>query len=227
MSDYDTDILTWSEHQANLLRRRAAGELVNDADLDWSNIAEEIEDVGSNRLHAVESLLIQALRRMLKAEAWPLSLDAPNWRPDAIDFRRQTRRRFVPSMRQKINVADLYADALAAVPDAVNGQPPLPVPDVCRWTLDGDRRRAVTPIHRADPSYRMALGSTRCSSRPTCLPTGWSLVRERRRIGRSLHRRSRNVPRISQGHQIPALLYQRFGSLLPKHRDRHSSEFHL
>jgi len=137
MSDYDTDILTWSEHQANLLRRRAAGELVNDADLDWPNIAEEIEDVGSNRLHAVESLLIQALRHMLKAEAWPLSLDAPNWRADAIDFRRQARRRFVPSMRQKINVADLYVDALAAVPDAVNGQPPLPVPDACPWTLDG------------------------------------------------------------------------------------------
>jgi hypothetical protein len=30
------------------LRRRAAGELVNEAELDWSNIAEEIEDAGSN-----------------------------------------------------------------------------------------------------------------------------------------------------------------------------------
>ena len=28
--------------------RRAAGELVNDADLDWRNIAEEIESVGGN-----------------------------------------------------------------------------------------------------------------------------------------------------------------------------------
>jgi hypothetical protein len=36
MSDYDRDILTWSERQAALLlRRRAAGELINDADLDW------------------------------------------------------------------------------------------------------------------------------------------------------------------------------------------------
>ena len=26
MSDYDSDILVWSEHQANLLRRLAAGE---------------------------------------------------------------------------------------------------------------------------------------------------------------------------------------------------------
>jgi hypothetical protein len=136
MSDYDTDILSWSEHQAELLRRRAAGELVNDAEMDWPNIAEEIEDVGRSQLHSVESLLVQALRHMLKAEAWPLSRDAPSWRADAIDFRRQARRRFVPSMRQKIDVADLYADALAAVPETMDGQPPLPLPDVCPVTLD-------------------------------------------------------------------------------------------
>jgi hypothetical protein len=127
MSDYDTDILLWSEHQAALLRRRAAGELTNDVELDWANIAEEIEDVGSNRLHAVESLLIQALRHMLKAEAWPLSRDAPSWRADAVDFRRQARRRFVPSMRQKLDMASLYADALAAVPETVDGIAPLPI----------------------------------------------------------------------------------------------------
>ena len=136
MSDYDADILVWSEHQAALLRRRAAGELVNDAALDWANIAEEIEDVGSNRLHAVESLLTQALRHMLKAEAWPLARDEPTWRADAIDFRRQARRRFVPSMRQKIDLAALYADALAAVPDRLDGQPPLPLPRVCNPRLD-------------------------------------------------------------------------------------------
>ena len=136
MSDYDADILIWSERQAELLRRRAAGELVNEAELDWSNLAEEIEDVGSNRLDAVASLLTQALRHMLKAEAWPLSRDEPIWRADAIDFRRQARRRFVPSMRQKIDLAELYADALAAVPDTIDGQPPLPLPQVCPVTLD-------------------------------------------------------------------------------------------
>jgi hypothetical protein len=136
MSDYDSDILEWSEHQAGLLRRRAAGELVNEAELDWSNIAEEIEDVGSNRLHAVESLLVQALRHMLKAEAWPLSRDAPTWRADAIDFRQQAARQFVPSMRQKIAVARLYRQALRATPETMDGQPPLPVSDVCPVTLD-------------------------------------------------------------------------------------------
>jgi len=136
MSDYDTDILIWSERQSALLRRRAAGELVNDAELDWSNIAEEIEAVGRSQLHSVESLLVQAMRHMLKAAAWPLSRDVPTWEADAIDFRRQARRRFVPSMRQKIDVDSLYADALAATPETIDGQQPLPVPDVCPVTLD-------------------------------------------------------------------------------------------
>ena len=136
MSDYDSDILIWSEQQAALLRRRAAGELVNDAELDWLNIAGEIEDMGSNRLHTVESLLVQALRHMLKAEAWPLSRDAPVWRADAIDFRRQARRRFVLSMRQKIDLAALYVDARAALPETMDGQMPLSVPDTCQTTLD-------------------------------------------------------------------------------------------
>ncbi|MGA3400656.1 MAG: DUF29 family protein [Acetobacteraceae bacterium] len=88
MSDYDSDILVWSERQAELLRRRAAGELVNDAALDWPNIAEEIEDVGRSQLNAVESRLTQALLHMLKAEAWPLTRDVPSWRADARLFRR-------------------------------------------------------------------------------------------------------------------------------------------
>ena len=57
MSDrlYDRDILSWSEHQADLLRRIARGERVND--VDWEHVVEEIEDVGLSELHAVESHL--------------------------------------------------------------------------------------------------------------------------------------------------------------------------
>jgi hypothetical protein len=137
MSDlYDTDFVFWSERQATLLRRRAAGELVNEADIDWSNVAEEIEDVGRSELRSCRSLLRQALRHMLKAEAWPLARDAPTWRADAIDVRRQARDAFTPSMRQKIDVAQLYRDARDALPETIDGQPPLRVPEECTVTLD-------------------------------------------------------------------------------------------
>src|SRR5690348_15290110 len=102
MSDYDTDILIWSERQAALVRRRAAGELINEAELDWPNIADEIEAVGSEQLHAVTSLLVQAIAHMMKAEAWPLSRDVPHWQGEARRFRGDAADRFTASMRQKI-----------------------------------------------------------------------------------------------------------------------------
>ena len=78
MSDYDDDILLWSERQAELLRRMAAGERVNNQ-VDWENVAEEIESVGRTERRACESHLVQALLHDLKAEAWPLARDA-HWR---------------------------------------------------------------------------------------------------------------------------------------------------
>ena len=136
MSDlYDDDVVLWSERQAELLRRMGAGERVNDQ-VDWENVAEEIESVGREQLHSVESLLVQALVHMLKAKAWPLSRDAPNWSADAIRFRADAARRFVPSMRQKINLARLYRQAIRALPETQDGQAPLLVPETCEVTLD-------------------------------------------------------------------------------------------
>jgi hypothetical protein len=137
MSEYDTDVLVWSERQSALLRRRAAGELVNEAELDWENIAEEIESVGRSELHAVESLLFQALLHRLKAEAWPESRDAENWLAEARGFVAQARRRFVPSMRRKLDLAGLYADALEAMPAVMDGVGPGMVPRECPVTLEG------------------------------------------------------------------------------------------
>jgi hypothetical protein len=135
MSDYDTDLLTWSERQAALLRRVAAGEQINDQ-IDWPNIIEEVEAVGQSQVDAVESWLYQALLHMLKAEAWPLSQNVPHWQAEARGFRAQARRKYRPSMAQKIDLSGLYADALYALPDTMDGQSPLPVQSTCPVTLD-------------------------------------------------------------------------------------------
>jgi len=136
MSDlYDTDILLWSERQRDLLRRVAAGEPVNEAP-DWPNIIEEIESVGSEQLHAVVSLLRQALIHMLKAEAWPLSREVPHWQAEARRFRIDAADRYAPSMRQRIDIDRVYRQALRGLPETIDGQPPLPVPESCPVTLD-------------------------------------------------------------------------------------------
>lgn len=67
MSDlYDEDFVLWTEQQATLLRRRAAGELVNDAEVDWQNLAEEIEAVGGNTRRELRSRLVRLLQHLLK-----------------------------------------------------------------------------------------------------------------------------------------------------------------
>ena len=133
---YDMDILVWSERQGELLHRIANGERVNDSDLDWPNIAEEIESVGRSELASVKSLLRLALVHMLEAEGWPQSLAAPSWRAEARGFRSQARDHYSPSMRQRIDVAKLYADARKELPDMIDGQLPSPVPQTCQVTLD-------------------------------------------------------------------------------------------
>lgn len=135
MNDYDDDILIWSDRQGELLRRLAAGERVNDQ-IDWENVVEEVESVGREQLHAVQSLLMQALVHMLKVDAWPLGGDPPSWRADAVGFRAQAANRYVPSMRQRISLDRIYRQALRALPETVDGQAPLPVPDTCPVTLD-------------------------------------------------------------------------------------------
>lgn len=137
MSDlYERDILLWSEQQAALLRRLAAGERVNNQEIDWPDIIEEIESVGNEQLHAVESLLVQALLHELKAEAWPLSRGTPHWRAEARRFRGDAASRFAPSMRQRLDLARIYRRALRAMPDTIDSKPPLPVPNTCPVTLD-------------------------------------------------------------------------------------------
>jgi hypothetical protein len=137
-SDYDTDILLWSERQADLLRRHAAGERFKDAWIDWPNIAEEIVDVGRSELRAVASHLAQALLHVLKAEAWPLSREVPHWRAEARGHRDDARAAFTQSMAQRDEreVAELYRRALHRMPEMINGVPPLREPLACPVTLE-------------------------------------------------------------------------------------------
>ncbi len=93
--------------------------------------------MGRGELHAVQSLLIQALPHELKAMAWPLSSEAPHWQAEARGFWRQARRQLTPSMRQRIDLADLHADALDRLPSMTGGVGPMPVPATC-WASHDD-----------------------------------------------------------------------------------------
>lgn len=137
MSDlHDNDIVTWSERQATLLRRRAVGERVNEDAIDWLHVAEEIEDVGKSEVRGVRSHILMALPHDLKADAWPDSRDVPLWRAETRMHRDDAREDYVESMAAKIDMAGLYRRARRAMPDTIDGRPPLPVPETCPVTLD-------------------------------------------------------------------------------------------
>jgi hypothetical protein len=141
---YDRDALAWSEHQADLLRRLARGERVND--VDWAHVVEEIEDVGLSGLHAVQSYLDLMLVHLLKVHGWPNSPSVRHWRMEIGSLQKNAARRFAPSMRQRIDLTKLYGDALEQL-DGVDydGIAPRPLPVACPFTLDLllTERRAV------------------------------------------------------------------------------------
>ena len=123
---YDRDILDWSEHQADLLRRLARGEKVND--VDWENVIEEIEDVGRSELHTVESNLEQMLVHLLELHIWRTDPSCPHWRGEVIAFQRNAKRRFAPSMRQRIDLNELSSGAIAQIQAVQTGGSNMSLP---------------------------------------------------------------------------------------------------
>lgn len=132
---YERDILVWSGQQADLLRRLARGERVND--IDWAHVVEEIEDVGLSELNAVRSYLRLMLAHLLKIVAWPDSASVSHWRSEIAAFQADAAQRFAPSMRQRIDLAALYRQALEQIEGLTHdGQAAGPVPAACPFTLD-------------------------------------------------------------------------------------------
>jgi hypothetical protein len=149
---YHRDILAWSQHQADLLRRLGQGQTVND--VDWTNVAEEIADAGLSELHAVETYLNLAMTHLLKIQAWPDNTALDHWPAEIVMSQRNALRRFTPSMRQRIDIDALYADALASLHagDRRNNIPrPYPRDNPLDQLLNGDADDLIR-LPQASPS---------------------------------------------------------------------------
>jgi len=108
---YESDILAWSEQQANALRRLATRrDLPNELDLD--NVVEEIETVGRNELRATESPIRLILMHIAKAVSQPEARAVAHWRTECIGWQDDLLRSFSPSMRQRIDMDALWRSAL-------------------------------------------------------------------------------------------------------------------
>nr|WP_294554305.1 DUF29 domain-containing protein [uncultured Rhodopila sp.] len=125
MSDlYNVDVSLWSERQAELLRRRAVGELVNEAELDWPNIAEEIVSLATSERSRLRSHIWTVLEHLIKLQACP-AMDPPRgWRASIRYARRDIKRtlKHSPSLRSAVSrlIVEETPDALEYVAAAMS-----------------------------------------------------------------------------------------------------------
>jgi hypothetical protein len=139
MSDlYEADVVLWSERQSELLRRRAAGELVNEAELDWPNIAEEIESMGRAERDQLISRLAILLAHLLKWRFQP-ERRGNSCRLTILEQRRRAGRIVSrnPSLRPHLEVfvAEAYGDAVLIAARETE-LPEATFPPLCPWTFD-------------------------------------------------------------------------------------------
>ena len=131
MSDlYGDDILLWSKQQAELLRRMAAGERVDDQ-VDWPNVIEEIESVGRAELRAVRSALRIAMQHKLYLLTWPNDPAVHHWVVEVTDQLADAHEDFRESMRKEIDLASLYRRARLSAEAHM-----IALSDKCPWSLD-------------------------------------------------------------------------------------------
>jgi hypothetical protein len=100
--------------QADLLRRRAAGELVNDSALDWPNIAAEIESVGNSERYRIQSHTGTVIEHLIKLQASPAVDPRNGWKITVRNARRGIERSLKTSPCLRREIAEMIADETSA-----------------------------------------------------------------------------------------------------------------
>jgi hypothetical protein len=138
MSDlYDEDFAAWSDHQAALLRRMGAGERVNNQ-VDWENVAEEIETLGRSDRREIRNRLTVICEHLLKWAYQP-EQQSGSWRSSVIEARQQiaslieespSLKGYPATMLTGRHGAYVHGRAKAAASTGLVG-----LPETCPWSI--------------------------------------------------------------------------------------------
>lgn len=146
---YERDFYTWTRVQADALRRLAERRENLDAALDLANLIEEVEDLGSEQVFRVQSLLHRLLQHLIQIANAPAARSVNHWRSEALGFRRGATQRFLPSMRSRVE-ARLDREWRNAVrrAEAKLGRSLPHLPAACPFALDDllDEDAELTPL---------------------------------------------------------------------------------
>ncbi len=133
---YERDYYAWIQEQVRALRQRRI------EDVDWKNVAEEIEDLGKSEKRSVESHIARIIEHLLKlayAPARMKSLNRRGWEVTIREARRQIRRLLTesPSLRRKTR--EVFPHAYEGGRNAALIALRLPdsaLPEASPWTLE-------------------------------------------------------------------------------------------
>ncbi len=132
-ADYAADVHAWTRAQAALLRERRF-----DA-IDLPNIIEEIESLGNEQAHAIESHLIVLIEHLLKLGVSADQEPRRGWQLSVRNARRAIERRLRknPSLRRELSAmfADIWDDARAGACDCLCDAEAANVPEIPPFTL--------------------------------------------------------------------------------------------
>lgn len=131
---YDTDFFLWTQEQAALLRDGKA------RDLDWTNLAEEIESLGKSDRRALASHLEGLVMHLLKWRYQPSGrATGHSWYSTIAEHRRQITLIVDDSPSLRRIRADLLARGYAHARHRASGETGLPLatfPAVCPWDIE-------------------------------------------------------------------------------------------
>jgi len=136
---YDRDFFAWTQQQAELLRRAAAGEPA--ADLDLENLAEEIESLGKRDRRALTNNVARIAEHLLKLQYSPAKDPRPGWE-NSVDVHRSKVRRILadsPGLRSDLQdtLGESYDDGRRRAARALRGEvDPKTLPRTCPYTVD-------------------------------------------------------------------------------------------
>ena len=127
---YDSDVTEWTKEQADALRRRAANEL------DWDNLAEEIESLGIGNRHQIKSRLEILILHLLKWKYQP-EWQCGSWRGSILEARHRLEMLLEdsPSLR-RVPVEYLPRAYAWARRKALAETGFYHLPETCPWAID-------------------------------------------------------------------------------------------
>lgn len=128
---YEIDDYLWTIKTVNLLKERRFDEL------DLENLIEELDDLGSEKRHKVESLLEQIVRHLLLLEYWHNEHERNyrHWSAEVISFRTQLNDRmtknFYNYLNENLSIIYKKARKYVAVKSGLET-----FPEECPYTLE-------------------------------------------------------------------------------------------